>query len=188
MWQRIWEGFTAQNVFTFFIAVFTGTLWWTSCNQWQTMQQQVEVGERPSVVPSAYVFNKCGNPHGVRLGNYGHKPARVHSWSGQTIAANLLPKGPPLTKTQPIKIVLPDPVEGERIEFDEFKPVPPGSSCYLSGLIEYQFLGHRYCTRFCRYVTPPYWTEHACGDPSTNDFKEDKDCDQYDAERPKAAS
>jgi hypothetical protein len=188
MWQRVWEGFTGQNVFTFFIAVFTAGLWWTSCKQWQSIQQQLEVAERPFVVPSKYIFDGCRrkNPL-VLLGNYGHKPTRARSWSGQTVDAKPLPKGPPLTKQQSIKIVPPDP-QGERIDFDEFETVPLGSSCYLSGLIEYQFLGHRYCTRFCRYVTPPDVTEYACTNPLMNDFKEDNDCDQYETELPKPVS
>ena len=151
---------------------------------YQTTQKQLEMTERPFVVPSRYVFNMCGNAPGVSLGNYGHRPARVESWSGQIVTPKRLPHGPPLTKKQPIKIVLPD-AQGERIDFQNFETLQPGWSCYLSGLIEYQFLDHRYCTRFCRYVTPPDPTEHACDDPSTIVFEEDEGCDRYDTDLPR---
>jgi hypothetical protein len=120
----------------------------------------------------------------VNLGNFGHKPAEVPIWTGQKVNPTLLPHGPGLSKKQPQKIVIPNPLQGERIDFENFGPTKPGSSCYLSGLIEYSFLDHRYCTRFCRYIAPPDMRDLACSEKLTNNLEEDEGCDQYDAGLP----
>jgi hypothetical protein len=160
------------------IAAFTWFLVSTSNRQDATLQQHLEMAERPFVAPSAYNFSACGNGPSVSLENFGHKPAKVLIWTGQGIDAG--PHGPDLSKQPFQKIVIPNALQGERIDFKDFAPVKSGSSCFLSGMIEYNFLNHRYCTRFCRYMTPPDAKENPCRDLSTNNLAEDGDCDHYD--------
>jgi len=144
-----------------------------------TSQPATPWAGRPSIAPSGYIFNNCGNAPSVSLENFWHEPVKVSIWTGQQISVVSLPHGPPLSKQQSQKIVIPNALQGERIDFDNFSPTKFGSSCYLSGLIEYSFLSHRYCTRFCRYLTPRSAVEHPCADSTTNKLEKDKGCDQY---------
>ncbi len=170
---------------TIFIALFTLCLLYAAVDQGTTTKEQLEMAERPFVSPSGFGFNACGKNPFVRLGNYGHKPVKVTIWSGQDIDSGQY--GPMLQKQPFQKIVIPNVDQGERINFEDFPSIKFGSSCYLSGFIDYYFLKHRYCTRFCRYVTPPDAAERPCIAPLTNNLAEDEECEKYDPDptRPK---
>jgi hypothetical protein len=149
--------------------------------QWATMQQQLEMAERPFVAPSAFVFNQCSSSY-INIENFGHKPVKISIWIGRTSSDKLLAQSPTPLDPQPMEVVIPNTHQGNRIAFNNAGADWPNSFCYLSGFIEYQFLGRHYCTRFCRYMKSSDPVEHTCDDLLTNDLAEDKGCNQYDAD------
>jgi hypothetical protein len=146
-------------------------------------QKQLEMAERPYIAPVSYVFcdykPRVDHPY-VQIENFGHEPARTWVWERGQIRDSPRNGGPDLLKEPRLKIVVPGQTE-ERVDFPEAKPECHNAGWYyLSSLVRYDALGHRYCTRFCRYLHLPDTTEHLCEDLSTNDFRQDDKCDQYE--------
>lgn len=142
------------------------------------------MAEQPYIAPTAYIFvdyqHLVGHPH-VQIEHFCHQPVRTWVWASRKILETQHIDGPDLAKDPRLKIVVPGQTE-ERVDFEEVNPEGPTTGWYYpSGLIEYDALGRRYCTRFCRYLHLPDKAERLCEGPSRNDFSQDDKRNGYEA-------